>query len=395
MKDIERLTQQHLKEGVCINSILNVIIDCFALTILFIIFLNIHRHNNPYLLEQKLFGALIWTNAWIIIFDMLMWLLDGKSGYLSREIYLLVTVCYYVLNPVICMMWYFYADYQIYRSEKHLKKVLIPMLIPACINLILSILSIFNHLLFYIDENNIYHRGNLFYSMAAICFFYLIYTMILIILKHKRIRKQDFIPILVFAVPPFIGGIIQSLFYGFSLIWACVTISILIIFINIQNDQLHKDYLTGLFNRRQLDKYLQLTIQNIDSRLLAGIMIDLNSFKMINDLYGHSIGDQALQHTADILRKTFRKNDFIARYGGDEFIILGMIKERDDLFKSIERLKENVAQFNAQKIVPYTISFSIGYDSFSGQSETTITEFLKHLDHLMYQDKQNYINLRN
>lgn len=372
----------------------NVAIDCFALAVLLIIFLNIRRYNNPYLLEQKLFRALLTTNACIIVLDILMWLLDGKPGYLSRNAYFIVTACYYALNPLICAVWCFYADYHIYKSEKHLKKILIPMLIPLCVNLTLSILSIFYNIFFYIDQNNLYHRGTLFYLMSAISFFYLIYTLILIIKKQKMIQKQEFIPVLAFSFPPFIGGIVQTLFYGFSLIWPCVTLSILIIFINIQSDQLHKDYLTGLFNRRQLDNFLKQTNRRIESGLLAGVMIDLNSFKMINDLYGHSMGDEALQHTAEILKRTFRRNDLIARYGGDEFVVLGAVEKSEDLHKVINRLKENVAQFNVQKIVPYTISLSMGYDCCSGKSEFNITEFLKHLDNLMYQDKQNYINLR-
>jgi GGDEF domain-containing protein len=146
-----------------------------------------------------------------------------------------------------------------------------PMLVPACVNLILSFLSIANdRLLFYIDGNNVYHRGELFYVMALISFFYLIYPMTFIISKQKTILKREFLPLLVFSVPPLIGGVIQALYFGISLTWICVTLSILIIFINIQNSQLYTDYLTGLNNRRQLDNYLQQRIQNVESRLRTG-----------------------------------------------------------------------------------------------------------------------------
>jgi diguanylate cyclase (GGDEF)-like protein len=376
-----------------IQEISYIEIDCFALAILLLIFLNIRRQAAQLLIEQKIYMALLCSDALILVLDLLMWFLDGKPGFPARDLYYIVTAGYYALNPLICMIWYFYADYQIYKSEKHIKKMLIPMLIPTCINFILSFLSIVDHhLLFYLDENNIYHRGNLFYIMAAISFFYLVYTLILILLERKGIEKQDFIPLLVFVIPPFVGGIIQAIYYGISLIWICVTLSILILFINIQNNQLYTDYLTGLFNRRQLDNYLQQKAQNIENGLLAGIMIDLNSFKEINDIYGHHIGDQALQHTAEILKKTFRKNDdFIARYGGDEFVILMVTEDITGLYNEVERLKEAVRQFNAQKIVPYAISFSIGCDCYSGETEDTASEFLKHIDDLMYQDKQRYM----
>jgi diguanylate cyclase (GGDEF)-like protein len=369
-------------------------IDCFALAILFLIFMNIRRRAVPYLLEQKIFMALLIANALIIIFDMLMWIIDGKPGAVARDFNYLVTACYYSMNPLICMLWYLYADFHIYKSEKHLKRMLPLMAVPACVNLALSFLSIVgDHLLFFIDENNVYRRGDLFFVMAFISFFYLLYPMILIISKQKTIQRREFVPLLVFIIPQLIGGILQSLYYGISLIWICVTLSILIIFINIQNSQLYTDYLTGLYNRRQLDNYLQQKAQNIENRPLAGIMIDLNSFKAINDEYGHQIGDQALQHTADILKKTFRKHDdFIARYGGDEFVVLISAGDRFRLPNEIERLKEKVEQFNAQNIFPFSISLSLGYDYFPADPETTAADFLKHIDGLMYQDKQRFMD---
>jgi len=364
-------------------------INLFALTILLLIFINIHRRSEKYMMEQKLYVALLGANALILIFDTLMWLMDGKNGYLLRESYLLVAAVYYTLNPAICLLWSFYADYQINRSKKHLRKLILPLSIPAGVNAILSFASMFGGYLFFIDEYNIYYRGPLFGLMASISFAYLVYTFIKIIQKQKKIKKQKFIPILFFAIPPFLGGIIQTFCYGVSLIWICTTISLLIIFINIQDRQLYTDYLTGLFNRRQLDYYLQQRFQSVnnESKLLSGIMIDLDSFKMINDMYGHYAGDQALEYTAKILKKTFRKDDFVARYGGDEFIVIMEIKDVNDLYKAVERLKENIALFNKQKLTPYTINLSIGYDIFEGASEESVTEFLKRIDSLMYKDK--------
>ena len=119
-------------------------------------------------------------------------------------------------------------------------------------------------------------------------------------------------------------------------------------------------------------------------------MIDLNHFKMINDLYGHHRGDEALKHVASILKNTFRKKDFISRYGGDEFVIIMEIYEQSDIVNMVQRLNKNISDFNSQKKVPYEISLSIGYDCFPNESGTKITaeEFLKHIDNLMYLNKQ-------
>ncbi len=374
------------------HSILYVEINVFALVVLYLIYLNVRLGRaDKYLLEQKLFLLLMLGNALVLIFDSFMWMLDGTGGALMREMNLFMTACYYALNPIVCMMWSYYADYLIYRSERHLLRILIPLLIPAGVVAVLSFLSMFNGTLFFIDANNIYHRGELFLLMAAVSYAYLLYTLFKIMAMHDRIQKNDFIPILIFALPPFVGGIVQILYYGVSAIWVCTTISILIVFINIQNHQMYTDYLTGLFNRRQLDNHLTaISLSNKKKGLLGGLMIDLNDFKMINDKYGHDVGDQALKDTADILKNTFRKRDFIARYGGDEFMVVMEIEHRRDLINAVNRLRENIAAFNEKSTAPYAISLSIGYDCLDCRSNTTIEEFGKHIDILMYRDKQSY-----
>lgn len=367
-------------------------LNIFSFAVLLLIFFNIRHRHDQLLTEQKLFLLLLFTQAAILVLDSLMWLLDGKQGPMMREIFMTITVLYYFLNPIICMIWYFYVDYQVYRDEKHLVRVL-PITIPALINIILTFSSVFTGASFYLDQNNVYHRGPLFLLMSAIAFFYLIYTWILTVVKRKSIPKPDFLPIAIFMLPVIIGGVIQTFYYGVSLIWSCTTISILIIFINIQNAQLYTDHLTGLFNRRQLDRYLQNKVRAMNGGYLAGLMLDLDSFKNINDRYGHNAGDEALIATSDILKKTFRKNDFIARFGGDEFVVIMSLQEKNDLLTAIRRLEDNVALFNARGSTLYTISLSIGYDCFFETSDKTAKEFLKRLDSLMYSSKHTVSTL--
>ena len=298
-----------------------------------------------------------------------------------------MTTVYYVLNPVVCLIWYFYVDYNIYRTAAHLKKSMIFISAPTLLVFLLAIISNFYNLLFYIDGNNVYHRGPYFLVMAFVCFAYFAYTTAIIIAKRKIIKNKDYIPMLLFAFPPLLGGIVQTLFYGTSIIWVCTTFSILIVHINIQNSEIYKDYLTNLYNRRHLDHYLNVKTQGADNKLFAGLMIDIDSFKAINDLYGHKSGDQALKYTSELLRKSFGKDDFLARYGGDEFIVFMEIREKSDLADAVNRLKENVAAFNSQKIVPYELSISMGYDYYSGNS---IAEFFDHIDNLMYLEKHKH-----
>jgi diguanylate cyclase (GGDEF)-like protein len=92
----------------------------------------------------------------------------------------------------------------------------------------------------------------------------------------------------------------------------------------IINQQAHTDALTGLPNRRAFDERLDEEIRRCKryNHQFALVMLDINKFKRVNDTYGHPFGDIVLGKLADCLRHSVRDTDFIARYGGDEFVML-------------------------------------------------------------------------
>lgn len=90
------------------------------------------------------------------------------------------------------------------------------------------------------------------------------------------------------------------------------------------SEQVHKDQLTGSLNRRGLDDIFEREAARADRRgtpLCVGLL-DLDNFKRINDLHGHSTGDEALMHLVKVVKQTLRSMDVIARYGGEEFVII-------------------------------------------------------------------------
>jgi diguanylate cyclase (GGDEF)-like protein/PAS domain S-box-containing protein len=84
------------------------------------------------------------------------------------------------------------------------------------------------------------------------------------------------------------------------------------------------DSLTGLLNRREMERRMQTALENavIDRSTLAVVMIDLDGFKNINDRFGHGAGDDFLRHVGSSLRESLRAGDLIARFGGDEFLVM-------------------------------------------------------------------------
>ena len=154
--------------------------------------LNIYHRSSLYLPDQQLYLALLLTNTVILILDSLMWMFDGQPGSAVSLTYPIVTGCYYILNPLICVLWNYYVDYYIHKSQSHLRKFAIPLMLPALINVILVIMNPFNNILFYIDGNNVYHRGPYFPVMAIISFLLCAYSTVYVLFSRKRLPSKEF-----------------------------------------------------------------------------------------------------------------------------------------------------------------------------------------------------------
>lgn len=153
-----------------------------------------------------------------------------------------------------------------------------------------------------------------------------------------------------------------------------------------------KDDLTELRNRRG---FLLLTEQELmlarNKRIgldLWLIFADLDGLKQINDTLGHQAGSQAIIHTAEILRTTFRETDVIARIGGDEFAILAVTNDADSGNVLVSRIKNNLRAFNARENLPYRLSLSVGAVRVDPDSSSSITELLDAADQAMYEQKR-------
>ena len=338
--------------------------------------------------DEKIFLALMHSNILLLLTDTLIFAIKGNTFPFSREILLLVTAVYYIYNPIPGFIWAFYADH-IIHGDSGIKKKLIPFSLPVVFNTILSVLSTHWNIYFYIDENNMYRRGKFFLVMPVFAFIYVFYVSREIIKHRKSIKKRNFRPMLLFVLPPFAAAIVQCFFYGISLIWVCCAISILIVFIDIQNDQLTVDYLTKLYNRRHLDNYLAWKVNNIGkNNVLAGIMLDVDEFKEINDLYGHTAGDDALENIGRILRDSVRRKDFVARYGGDEFVIIMEAQNRADISSVVDKINMNIKAYNDENPLCYDLSFSMGLGIYDRSKDQSAQEFLSRVDGLMYKNKK-------
>lgn len=154
----------------------------------------------------------------------------------------------------------------------------------------------------------------------------------------------------------------------------------------------YHDSLTGLANRRRLIDLLQNCCNQKTHQYAAIMYLDLDSFKQVNDHYGHSIGDMLLQHTANTLEKIIKDIGVVSRIGGDEFIILleqlpeGKIQAQTWLQKLAVNILERLTATIQLSDISFRPSYSIGITSFIG-NQLTPGEVLKQADFAMYQAK--------
>ena len=117
-------------------------------------------------------------------------------------------------------------------------------------------------------------------------------------------------------------------------------------------------------------------------------MLDVNKFKKINDSYGHVEGDNALIHCANALKKANKdSNNFIGRYGGDEFIIIADLQSDFDADLICEKIRNELAKICKEEKIPYDLSLSFGYASYKKEMRT-MQSFIAAADEKLYEAKK-------
>jgi diguanylate cyclase (GGDEF)-like protein len=322
-----------------------------------------------------------------LIFDIFS-RFDGTSSPIYPILNNIGNFIIFVLNPILPSIWLLYVQNQIFPEEST-KQLIYPLLFINIINISIVVLTQFFGWYYYIDFQNIYHRGPMFHLAFFITVIILLSAFVKIVRNRKVLAKNHYISLVFFAIPPFIGAFLQIFIYGVSIVLNSVVLSILIVFLNIQNHSMYTDYLTGVYNRKKLDAYLDEKINlSTQTKTFSAIMIDLNDFKYINDNFGHDMGDVVLQISAKILNSCVRTNDFVARYGGDEFCVVLETHDIKDLEAIINRIQTAVIKFNETSNQPYKLGFSLGYAVYDYETSMTTEEFQRYIDVLMYENKK-------
>lgn len=149
------------------------------------------------------------------------------------------------------------------------------------------------------------------------------------------------------------------------------------------------DGLTGVLNRHGFFRYAKNAVSDCITKKckMAIIYFDLDSLKFINDNFGHEEGDAAIKAVADTILGECRKEDLCARFGGDEFVFLGVNYSEERALEFCNTINKKLEKFNASSNRPYKVMTSYGYYIFTLQESGQLSEFINIADSRMYKNK--------
>ena len=314
------------------------------------------------------------------------------NGYLPHT-RLTSSIANFFISFVLHMLayyWFIYIEMQEGSFYLQIRKHRLICYIPAAISITISLILFVFFSDLVIDANL---NTTVVYSISFITvpIIYIITTAVHSI--YRAFKKDNYAyrsQYLLYAAYPLsivFFGIVQLYFFNAPMFCFGCTIMMIYFYINSLDSLISQDPLTGLNNRAQLKKYIIHDLTRNDDLKHYVMMIDLDKFKSINDVYGHIEGDRAIVSAAEAIKRACLEDNsrpFIARYGGDEFIII----MRTENEKGVEELKAKlIKELEIEnKKHRFNLGASIGYSSYNNTYESFLGA-LKEADDLLYQEK--------
>ena len=309
-------------------------------------------------------------------------------------IMLLSKEAYFMSTSLLCYYWFVY--FELMQDSPFVKNRTRVRISSALVWLtaVILIVNLFTGICFHVDSDGDYRRGPMFIILYLISYPYVFFTCIRAFLRlFKRkyyAQRRMLIKLALFPVLPAIAGVIQFFFPELPVACAALAFATLIIYIDWTDEMISVDPLTHLHNRKMIDYYYEQWQDNKeDNASLYLLMVDANKFKSINDTYGHLEGDKALVRIAEAMRLSLRGHNRrfnIARYGGDEFVVL--IWEESDV--AIENLKARISRtlhrLNKEANSPYELSVCIG--SEKAPHDISLKDLIELADEHLYAEKE-------
>ena len=326
--------------------------------------------------------------------DMGAWLCEGKDFPGAPWVTSVLNMVYYFSVTATCYAWLSYVDISLSKVNEERRKRRLLDALPFLAMTALILINPITGILFTVDENAVYDRnwGVIIHWVVSWMYLVVATGRTLYALKHteSRLEKESIRPMLWFIVMPIVAAITQMAAYGLTTLQCGITLSIVMIAFSMIREQVSSDSLTGLNNRRAFDNFMVEHLQKLPGRQYTIFFVDIDKFKSINDTYGHSTGDIALQRVATVLKQTCSTcgvSLFLCRYGGDEFVLVGANLKKEDTARVIDSMNTHLNSLNENLPQEMKLSLSIGTAEGPCNSEKEMESLIAIADQEMYVKK--------
>lgn len=344
--------------------------------------------------QQQLFFLVLIGNMAAFFTDVL-WPMVNRGG--DPAMYgwnLAVNCANYLLSGLNAYIWFVCSETMLDSPFLKSARRRAVCSIPGLTVTLISILSLWTGWFFYVDESAVYHRGPFYPLQLFVVYGYIIvaalHALVTAQRKENYLLRSKYLTLTSFAVYPVCLGAFQVFLPSLPLANAGITLAVLSVFINLQEQQISLDPLTQLNNRRHLAAYLGSILQRpANGRLIYLLMADVDTFKQINDRFGHVEGDAALIRVADGLRTGSRGwSCFLARYGGDEFSVVCTVDRPEEVQALCRSIQAAIDRLSAKAGAPYALRLSIGCARLTEEA-ASVQEFIQLADRELYRVKSD------
>jgi len=268
------------------QNILYLEVDSICAVILFLVYL-LGTDRKIISKSRTLYNALSFAVICVLLADGAGWMLDSCQGKTAGVFLRLFTFICDFFCCIVCFLWMWYTMLWLKASSVLTHRKICLWAIPAAIGIIGLFFNIPFHFLYYIDTNNIYHRGALFCTIYIISLFYISSSFLYSIFEAIHVkaideRKKDmFIAVILF--PPSAGALLQARFYGVILIWPIMTASLIALYFKLQARKEAEDILTIEHMKYEIkERDISIMLSQIQPHFLFNALTTIKGLTMVD-----------------------------------------------------------------------------------------------------------------
>ena len=256
-------------------------------------------------------------------------------------------------------------------SNKILTKI---TYIPAVISAFMILPCMFSDIVFHYNANGEFIRGALVFTPHITSALYMLFLFYLAFNSMRLGRYTEAVILTLCGICTIMAVLVEMIFSLRGILIGVIALDITFYYLYLHIEHFRFDNLTKVMNRESF--YADAKTYG-DEKITQVLSIDLNDLKRVNDTQGHAAGDKLIKNAADILRNELDNSCFLYRVGGDEFVVLCLLRSNDEVESMVERMYKKIEEAG--------YSLAIGWKTVT--SDVSVDEAYLQADKMMYEVK--------